>query len=234
MDVLGDLVARPRRSDAPAFRHAPSGRAYDYHRFCTTAWKVGNLLRNEGVRDGATVVVTPDPDPEPVLALFGSALLGATARVGGSATEAKALVVATDRVDDHDAGVGTRRVAYGDPPEDPAVSYFEQDVWSENPTEPPDVVDPDAPILAAGDRTYTHADLLAAGRRVAAEWDLAVDESVAVRSSLARPGTVAAGVLAPLLAGGEVVIPDDGTTGDFAVADGDAPETSVAPDDVLG
>lgn len=235
MDVLGDLVARSRRSDAPAFRHAPSGRAYDYHRFCTTTWKVGNLLRNEGVRSGATVVVAPDPEPEPVLALFGSALLGASVRVGGPATDAKALVAPTDRVGDHDAGPGTRRIAYGDPPADPAVSHFERDVWSENPTEPPDVVDPDAPALVGTDRTCTHAGLLAAGRRAVDRWE-AVEETnrMVVRAPLDHPGTVAAGLVAPLLAGGEIVVPGGGTVGEFAVADGDAPEPSVAPTDVLG
>lgn len=233
MEVLGDLVARSRRSDAVALRHAPSGRSYNYHQFCTTCWKVGNFLRNEGVRGGATVVVAPDPDPESVLALFGSTLLGATVQVGGSAVDSKALVARTERVDGYDPGPGTRRIAYGIEPEDPAVSYFERDVWSENPSEPPDTVAPDDTALTADNRTYSHADLLAASRRVGEKWGLADSDSVVVRSSLAHPGTIAAGIIAPLLSGGEIVIPDEETAGEFAVADGDAPEPSVAPGDAL-
>jgi len=235
MDVLGDLVARGRRSDAPALRHAPSGRALDYRRVCTTAWKVGNLLRNEGVRGGATVGIAADRAPEPVLSLFGVGLLGATARLDppADATGLKALVVPTDHLGEYAPGPGTRLVGYGDAPEDPAVSHFERDVWSENPTAPPDAVAPDDPVLATDHGTHTHRDLLAAARTVAEEWDLTDDDPVAVRSSLAHPGTVAAGVVAPLLVGGTVLFPAGATTGAFAVAE-DAPEPSVAPDAVLG
>lgn len=238
MDVLGALLARSRRGelgDALALRHAPTGRHYDYHRFCTTAWKVGNLLRNEGVRGGATVVVAPVPSPEALLTLAGTALLGATVRLDPTdASGAKALVAPTDRLDDYDPGPGTRLVGYGDDPSDPAVARFERDVWSENPTEPPDEVVPDDALLAAGGRTYAHREVLDAARTVADGWSLTDDDAVAVRSSLTHPGTVAAGVVAPLLVGGTVLVPGDGTTGAFAVADGDTSEPSVAPGDVLG
>jgi hypothetical protein len=236
MDVLGDLVARNRRGDAPALRHAPSGRASDYRRFCTTTWKVGNLLRNEGVRDGATVGIAARPEPEPVLSLFGVALLGATVRLDppDDADGLKALVGPTDTLDEYDPGPGTRLVAYGPEPDDPAVSHFERDVWSENPTEPPDIVAPDDAMLATGEGSHTHRALLNAARAAVEAWDLTAEDAVAVRSSLAHPGTVAAGVVAPLLVGGEMLFPDEGTTGDIAVVTGDAPEPSVAPGAVLG
>jgi hypothetical protein len=50
---------------------------------------------------------------------------------------------------------------------------------------------------------------------------------VAVRASLADPGTVVAGVVAPLIAGAAVLFPDEDSVGDFAVVDGDAPESAV-------
>jgi len=225
--VLGDLVARERRSDAPALRHAPSGRAYDYRRFCTTAWKVGNLLRNEGVRGGATVVVDEDPAPEPVLTLYGVALLGATARIGTTdATDAAALVAPTTRLTAYDTEPGTRIVGYGDPPEDPAIAHFESDVWSENPTAPPDVVAPDDGVLATDCASYRHENLFAAARSTVEEWGLTDDDVVAVRAPLAHPGTVAAGLVAPLLVGAEILFPDEGTTGAVAVGDG-APEPCI-------
>lgn len=81
---------------------------------------------------------------------------------------------------------------------------------------------------------FTHDELLAAARRVAEGWSLAPGDEVAVRTSLANPGSVAAGVLAPICAGAVVLFPGRETVGDVAVADGDAPELAVvSPDEVL-
>ena len=236
--VLGDVVGRERRSDAPALRAA--GREYDYRRFCTTAWKTGNLLRNEGVRPGMAVAVADDPVPEAVLAFYGSALLGAGVGFGPDALgeRTKALVVPTDDLDGFDAGPRTRRVGYGSRPGDPSVAHFERDVWSENPTEPPDRVDPEDALLRVVGSTYSHAEVLDAARAVVEEWGLEPGESVAVRAPFSRPGTVAAGLVAPLLAGAVVLLPDeeggneDGA-GDHTVGEGE-PEGGIDPDAVLG
>jgi acyl-CoA synthetase (AMP-forming)/AMP-acid ligase II len=242
MDVLGDLVARSRRSDAPALLAPALGRTYDYRRLCTNAWKVGNFLRHLGVRSGRTVALADDPAPEPVLSLFGGALLGASVRFDPPTdrpVDARALVVPFDRVAAYEVPPGTQRVAYGDAPEDPSVAYFERDVWSENPTEPPDRVAPGTTLLRTADATYTHRRVLAAAREVVDRWDLTAEDRVAVRAPLARPGAVVAGVVAPVLVGGSTVlagadpstaVPDCG----YAVAEGDAPEAQVvAPGDAL-
>jgi hypothetical protein len=228
--VLGDCVARDRRSDAAALRHSTSGRAYDWRRFCTTAWKVGNYLRNEGVREGATVGVVGE-GPEPVLTLVGASMLGATVRLDpprtGAHGDAKALVLPTERVDDYEYPAGTRYVAYGSEPADPSYAYFEREVWSENPTAPPDRVTPETDLLAVAERSLTHGAVLDAAREVAEGWSLTATDTVAVRGPLSEPGVVAAGVVAPLLAGGEILLPDDDTVGECAVlaGDGSAPET---------
>ena len=60
-DALGDTVGRERRSAEPALRAADTGRLYDYRRFCTSAWKVGNFLRHLGVRGGDNVAIADDP-----------------------------------------------------------------------------------------------------------------------------------------------------------------------------
>ena len=236
--VLGDVVSRDRRSGATALRAA--GREYDYRRFCTTAWKTGNLLRNEGVRSGMTVAVADDPAPEAVLACYGAALLGATVGFGPDALDdrTKALVVPTADLGGYDAGPRTRRVGYGEEPGDPSVAYFERDVWSENPTEPPDRVDPEDPLLRVGGGTRTHGEVLGAARTVADDWGLEPGDAVAVRASFAHPGTVAAGLVAPVLAGAVVRLPDGegaggGSAADYAVG-GSGPEPTVDPDDVLG
>ena len=232
--VLGDVVSRDRRSDALALRAA--GREYDYRRFCTTAWKTGNLLRNEGVRSGMAVAVADDPAPGAVLAFYGAALLGAAVGFGPDALgdRTKALVAPTTALDDFGAGPRTRRVGYGSEPADPSVAYFERDVWSENPTEPPDRVDADDAVLRTPDSTFTHGEVLDAARRTGEEWGLGPGEAVAVRAPFAHPGTVAAGLLAPLLAGAVVLLPGDGESeGDYAVGEG-GPESSVDPGSVLG
>lgn len=237
MEVLGDVVSRARRDElsaVPAFRHAPTDRRIDYRRFCTTAWKVGNFLRNEGVRSGMDVVVAADPAPESILSFYGAGLLGATVDFDpdGVHERTKALVAPADRLVDYGAGPRTRQIAYGGEHPDPAVAYFERDVWSENPTEPPDSVASDEPILRADGRTYSHGAVLGAAREVVDACGIDAGTAVVVRGPLTHPGTVAAGVVAPLVAGGVVVVPDDETVGEVAVGDG--PESQgVDPDDVF-
>nr|WP_282594728.1 AMP-binding protein [Halomarina salina] len=231
MDVLGDLVARSRRSDDPALLAPAVGRTYDYRRFCTTAWKVGHFLRHLGVRTGRSVALVGDDRPEVVLSLYGAALLGATVSFDPPTEEvvdSRVLLAPSDRVDAFDVEPGTQRVAYGDAPSDPGVAYFERDVWSENPTEPPDRVSPDDVLLHDLDgESYTHAAVLDAARRVVEEWGLEPGDRVAVRAPLARPGAVVAGLVAPVLAGGAILLPDGDAVGDLAVGGGEAPESGV-------
>lgn len=235
MDVLGDLVVRDRRSGDTALRAADTGREYDYRRFCTTTWKTGNYLRLLGVRTDARVAIADDPTPEAILAAYGGALLGGVVRFGpphGTELDARVLVTSTADVDDYEVGPSTKQVVYGAEPENPDVGYFERDVWSENPTEPPDRVDADDALLRASGSTHSHDEVLDAARRVAEEWGLEPGEAVAVRAPFARPGTVAAGLVAPVLAGGVVLLPGEDEAGDYAVGEG-GPERSVDPDSVL-
>jgi hypothetical protein len=234
MDVIGDLVARERRTPARALRVDASGRSYTYHDFCTTAWKTGNFLRYLGVARGDVVAVAPDALPEPLLTLFGAALLGSVTRFdpGG---DARAIVVHQSAESRFDPPPGTNLAVYGGPPSSPSVAHWEGVVWSENPAFPPTDVSPDAPALAApetGDR-YAHADLLSAARRVVDRVGIDGETTVAVRSSLARPETVVAGVLAPLSAGGTVVFPGDDTLCDVGVGDDPPEPVAVDPDSVL-
>jgi hypothetical protein len=260
MDVLGDLVARQRRSDDPALVAPVENRRYDYYRFCTTAWKTGNFWRRRGVHEGATVAVADDPVPEAIFAFLGAALLGARTEFGlpdsagegpGAGEEAqldaRIAVAPHDEVGEYDLAPGSQRVAYGGPPDDPAVAHFERDVWSENPAFPETAIDPGTVALVAGgefpgdERKFSHADLLSAARDVADDGELEPDDEVAVRASLAEPGTIVAGVVAPLLAGAAILFPDEQATdevatGDFAVADGseDVPENQIVrPSDAV-
>ena len=253
MNALGDLVARQRRSgeaasglpsqrsgrrrnDDSALVAAGDNRTYDYRRFCTTAWKTGNFWRRRGVHEDATVAVADDPAPEAVFSFLGAALLGARTRFDPPRdSDARVVVAGPDEIGDYEVPPGGTRVAYGGQADDPAVAHFERDVWSENPAFPETPVDPGTAALVTEDDGFSHADLLTPARAVADDWGLEPGDAVAIRASLADPGTVVAGVLAPLLAGAAILLPDEGAVGDFAVVTGDetreteldAPESQV-------
>lgn len=223
MEVLGDAIARDRRSDATALSAPAVGREYDYRRFCTSAWKTGNFLRLLGVRRGVTVAIADDPIPEPVLTLFGAAALGAVVRFDPPREVddgTRALVVPRASLDDYEVGPATKRVVYGDPPADPDVSYFERDVWSENPTEPPDRVESGDPLFRTPEGTYTHEAVLRAARTVVDRNGLDADSVVAVRGSFADPTVVVAGLVAPIVAGAQIAI-GPAATGEYVVGDGE-------------
>jgi len=226
MDVVGDLVGRERRSEDLAIRTASRAGSYSYETFCTNCWKTGNLLRHYGVRSGATVAVDSGDSmtQPPILACFGASLLGATVQLDpATRTDAKALLAPGSRMDNYDASPGTKQLVYGDVPEDPSYGHFEAEMWSENPTEPPDVVEPSASLLATDGGTVTHGAAIEAANRVVAEHGLDDTDEVALRASLAHPGTVVAGLLAPISAGGTVLL-DLEATGTVAVGD---PEQGV-------
>lgn len=239
MHVLGDLVARERRSDRPALRTS-GGRRYSYHDFCTTSYKAGNFLRYLGVRAGDTVAVEPDPLPEPILTFFGAVQLGAATRFDPSVSRRsdtageeppRATVVPVDRESAFSLPPGHKLAVYGGSPESPQVAHWEQEVWSENPAFPPTEVDPASAALVGDDGAASHETLLAAARRVVAETGLGDHDEVAVRASLSEPAVVVAGVLAPLLAGATVVFPAADEVCDVAVGDG--PEAVVVDPESL-
>ena len=210
-DALGDIVGRNRRSTEPALRAADTGRLYDYRRFCTNAWKVGNFLRHLGVRGGDGVAIADDPAPEAVLTLYGAALLGAVVRFGPSTDpdDVRTLIVPESALDAHEVDPSTKPVVYGDAPGDPSVAYFERDVWSENPTMPPDAVTSGNDLLWTADATHTHGELLDAARTVVDRHGIDAGDDVAVAGSFAEPRTVAASLLAPILAGAAISIGPD-------------------------
>ncbi|WP_121821929.1 acyl-CoA synthetase family protein [Halostella salina] len=239
METVDDLVARDRRSEATALSVA-GGATYDYHRFLTTAWKTGNFLRHHGVREGATVAAADDRASQPLLTFLGTAMLGGVTRFvdpAESHDDAQAVVYPATDADAAEVPPGTNRIGYGDEPDDPAVAHFGRDVWSENPSFPPVERDPDSPVLAADGATYSHRDLLSAAEAVVEDHDLNAEDRVALRTPLAHPGTVVAGVVAPLLAGAAIVLPDADSpdadaAGTVAVTAGDAPEPRrIDPDD---
>lgn len=199
-------------------------REYTRREFLTTIWKTGNFLRTLGVHEESRVVVTPHATPESLLALFGASLLDARIRFASSGrVDARVVVGPTDEIDGFDLPAGGQFVGYGDRPADPTWSYFEREVWSENPTFPAVEHDPDVVFVETAETRHTSADVVAAARRVAASYE--PEDVVAVRTSLSNPGTVVAGVLAPFVADATVLLLTEDATGTVAVTNGDAPES---------
>ncbi|UVE49822.1 long-chain fatty acid--CoA ligase [Haloferax larsenii] len=234
MDVIGDLMARDRRSDRLALRVDGPGRTYTYHDLITTSYKAGNVLRYLGVRKGGHVAIEPTLLPEPILTFLGAAQLGATTAFDPQ-FEARATVVDVERESEFEAlPPGQKLAVFGGPPTNSTTTHWEQEVWSENPAVHPEIVGPDDPALVA-DREYTHGDLLGAAERVVSDFDLDEDDTVAVRASLSHPGTAVAGILAPLLAGGTIRVPDGGDSVETAllVSEQGTESNALTPDEVL-
>lgn len=229
--IVADLVPRDRRTQGLALRADESGRTYSYYDFITTSYKAGNVLRYLGVSEGDEVLVVPDAVPEPILTFFGAAQLGAVTRFADDVGEAlpRAVVAPAAREDDFDLPPGHKLAVYGDPPSSPETTHWETEVWSENPAIHPATVTGTDALLAAGDRPVTHADALAAASAVAADAELGAGAEVAVRGSLADPNVVVAGLLAPLVAGATIVLPDASTDAGAAAAGDTATAGVVAP-----
>ncbi|ELY80161.1 hypothetical protein [Natrinema pallidum] len=217
--TVDGLLTRELRDDRIALVDA-TGREYDYHWLCTTSWKAGNFLRHAGVRNGVTVGVVGD-GPLALLAFFGTTLLEGTTRFDPPTDltdedDFRTLVAPVERVADYELPRGAQRVGYGDKPDAPDIHHFDAGLWSENPSFPPLSIDPETVILTDGERPVTHEGLLKAAREVVTETGLEADDRVVVRTPLSDPRTIAAGVIAPLLAKAVIVRPGDETAGEQA------------------
>ncbi|MFB6124535.1 MAG: AMP-binding protein [Halanaeroarchaeum sp.] len=216
METVGDVLDAGHPADDPAL--VTPRREYDYRRFRATADKTGNYLRHCGVGRGATVAVLDTPIPEAIFGFLGAGLLGGTVAFAPEGrVDAKVLLGPTGDLDDYAVEPGCKRIAVGEAPDDPSWAYFEREVWSENPFFPESPADPDGDLLP----DWTQREAIAAAETLAS--DLSPADRVAIRGSLADPGTVVAGVLAPLVAGAAVVLPGADLEGTVAVG-GDGPE----------
>ena len=235
--VVGDLLARDRRSPDPALHAVGRDRTYSYFDLCNTAAKAGNVLRHVGVRPGDTVAVEPRRDPERALTALGAWLIGArvtprvTAVTDDTGPSPRALVVRGDTESAVTAPPGTSLVVFGEKPATDGATHWETEVWSENPAAPPAPTGADDPAL--GDGT-THRQLL--DRAAATRETAALDARTAVIAA-GDPGSwraTAAGLLAPLVVGGTGVCLDGVTppSPDEPAAPGNRP--TVQERDVAG
>ena len=210
--TVDDLLTRDRRDDRTALVDA-TGREYDRHWLCTTAWKSGNFLRHAGVREGITVGVVGD-GPLSLIAFCGTTLLEGQTQFEPPTEltdreDVRALVAPVSALGRYTLPRGAQQVGYGDPPAEPAIHHFDAGLWSENPSFPPLDIDPETALLTDGDRTVTHQNALEAARGVIDEYDLHKGDRVVLDAPLADLRAVVAGVIAPLLAEGAIVLTED-------------------------
>jgi hypothetical protein len=224
MDTLGDVLARDRRSNAAAIRLGHRETAYSYEKCLTDSWKAAHFLRYHGVRPGRDVVVAAVPHQSAIVAALGAGLLGATVRFGpDTGTDTAAIVAPPARFEAYEPEPGTALIGFGEKPESPEIEHFERGVWSENPTLPPRTGGPKDPLLGSADGTWTQRECCTRATDLGEELGLDATDQVALRSSLDHPGTFVAGVLAPLVAGASILLPDD-ETGTVSVGT-DGPES---------
>lgn len=234
VETLKNLVAAAQEHEGTVIDVADRSAPYSYREFATNCFKTGNLLGHYGVHPGSTVTVAVGPKEEPaepgddgddgtpnasaggaamgypdsadpLLAILGGASVGATVDVTPvTPVESRALVFPAWRT--YERAPQCSLLAYGGPPEEPSVAHFEAELWSENPTAPPEPVAADDPALRADGETYTHETLLAVADDVVDSYGLDTTSRVALSAGLTEPGVLVAGVLAPMVAGATVLL----------------------------
>lgn len=245
MESLKDLVAACRDADGTVIETPARTAPYTYDDLVPNVWKSGNLLGHYGVHPGASVTVVAGSKEanadeqsrradaaDPVLAVVGATLVGAVVDLEPTEpVESRALVLPAGWTDRYDLTPQCTQIAYGGPPEEPDVVHFEQEMWSENPIEPPERVAADDPAFRDDEGTYSHGDLLSAATELVEEYDLDADSTVVLGAPLVEVGSVVP-VLATLAAGAtlelraeagemdaELVVTEESTEKTVGVAD---------------
>ncbi|MFB6176593.1 MAG: hypothetical protein ABEI99_05530 [Halobaculum sp.] len=140
----------------------------------------------------------------------------------GERGDARALVVHADRESEVTAPPGTSLVVFGAAPDGSEATHWESEVWSENPAAPPAPTEPTDPVFvydgesagerADGDWPVSHQTALAAADDICVEFDVDGDTAVVVETDFSDVRTLVAGVLAPLVAGGQTRLAASGET----------------------
>lgn len=243
-DVLSSISAEPTVLST-------GKREYDGTRFIETVYKTGNYLRYSGVHSGAVVELVPVRAPETIFALLGTALLEGQVAFDGEWTAKRsttgertdregpgdeegptAIVGPTDTLEKAAIPAGSTAIGFGDPPTDPAMAYFEREVWSENPFFPETDPDPTRAFLTSGGSIHDFASILEWASNVAQYFD--PRDRVAMRAPIGIAGSIVAGVIAPLVAHAMILLPDEADRGTVAISTGTPPEERVVdPESVV-
>ncbi|MXR51392.1 hypothetical protein GRX03_07220 [Halovenus sp. WSH3] len=244
METLKDLVAECRDASGTVIETPTRTAPYTYDDFVPNAWKSGNLLGHYGVHPGAPVTVVAGPKDadasetgrrvdaaDPLLAAIGATLVGATVELEPQEpVDSRALVLPAGWTERYDLTPQCTQIAYGGPPEEADVVHFEQEMWSENPIEPPERVAPDDSAVVDSDEEYSHADLLSVATDLLEEHGLDAESTVVLDTPVVEPGAFVP-FLAALAAEAtlELAQVDSGSIeGDLVVSEDPAGENEVS------
>ncbi len=200
MNVVGDLLARDRRSRDPALV-TPDGRERTYRDLITNAYKAANVLRHLGAREGSTVAIHPIPGFHTTLAFLGAAGLGAPVRfdpAAGVAAGDRVVLVPVGAEGETDPAPGTSLAVFGGPPDRAETTHWEAEIWSENPATPPSHVAATDAAIRDGAGDVSHRRLLDGADDVARDHGIGPGTRIVLRATFADPLAVAAGLVAPL------------------------------------
>lgn len=221
METVKDLLRARQDREEPAVTSNTRVSDYSYEGLVTDVWKAANLFSHYGVHRGGTVTVAGRTDSNrpvwnsgvvhPLVAILGAMTVGASVSFPKrSRTESDVLVAPVESIDSYSTGPGCTVLTYGEPPESADVTGFESALWSENAVEPPEPLSSGTTAMSLDGRQLSHASLIDAAKRLRTAYDL--DESATLRS-LPHPvevGSVAAGIIAPILVGATIAIDPPG------------------------
>ncbi len=225
--TLVDLLSSNADTDAVALGAPAAGeQVYTYDRLATTSRSTATVLAAAGLDADSFIAIAPAPAAETVIGFLGAAILGARVRFSGPArAPVDAVFGPTDTVRRYQVPDDALRIGFGERSEDDRIRHFARAVWRAEDALPDAPVLPTTTVLSDGNAAYTHRRLIRTGQAVIAARGITPDTELAVRAPLTDPRTIAAGLIAPLLAGATIRFPTDETpAGDLAVTDTHAPE----------
>lgn len=243
MDTLKDLVAACRDASGTVIETPHRTAPYTYDDFVPNVWKSGNLLGHYGIHPSASVTVVAGPKDaaadeqtrrvdaaDPLLAIAGAPLVGATVQLEPTEpVESRVLVLPAGWTERFELTPQCTQIAYGGPPEEADVIHFEQEMWSENPIEPPEQVTPDDPALVDSENAYSHDNLLTAAMGLVEEFELDAESHIGFDAEVVEVGAVVP-LFATLVAEATLKLQQPGTESgdvDMLVTDGEVTGKNV-------
>lgn len=230
MESIGELATANRHGRSVALR--TDGRVYSQADLSSTVAQVTNFFSYLGVTGGGTVEIDPSTTPENVISFLATARLGAVADFEPTG-DGDVIVVSKEREGEFESGDGTKLVVYGGEATEPQSYHWETSVWSERAVPYTVRGTPDDPVLATEAAPLSHGTLIDAAEALVDEYDIDEDTTVALRTPLAEPGAVVAGIIAPLSVGATVALDTTSTLGDVGVGFDLSEPVEIDPTQVL-
>lgn len=229
MDSVGDVITQDHWGRRTALR--TDGRVYSHHDLYVSAHRVESFLSYLGV-EGDYVDVYPELAPEPILTFFAAAYSGAVTDFDPPSEDAQAVLVPVDKEDEIDQRSGLKIIAYGGDSAREGTYRWNPDLFVASTAS--GHVHParsDTALRVEG-QEYSHGEILDAAERIADEYDIDEETEVAVRAPIGNPGTITAGIVAPLMKGGSVLLETD-DLGDIGVGEKVNDPVGIDPADVF-